>query len=292
MNKINFEENKFKNISSNLIKEVKMKDIQQTKNTTKTGFKNIDNCPNSDTSLNEGEICIIASRPGNGKSTLFHNIALNNARNGKKVLIVSCNLSKENIISTILPTISNIEVNYFFTKQLSESQLNIISEKLDENEYLSNIHIVSENYLTIFKLTEIIEEYKNKYKIDTVFIDNIQLIRLPNGMLPLEHEDQNLINALLSTSLKRLRLTSYILSNVNSRCEHTIEKMPHPLDIQYSESFIDSAKLILTLCRPKLYYINKYKNDIIDINVYSHTEKLLNTTNLEFYGPTQTIRNI
>lgn len=293
MDKINFKENMFNNIASDIInKRIQNKDIQQNKISSKTGFKSIDNCSDSDVLLNEGDICIIAGRPGSGKVALSNNIALNNAKDGKKVLLISCEQSKEAIVESFLANISNIELSCFLRNNVSKTQLDTISKELNNHEYLSNIHIVSEKYLTIFKLIEIIKEYKNKYDIDVVFINYIQLIRLPNGILPSRWEDHYLISNLLSRLINELGLISYISSTVDGKCELRENKMPHPTEIKDLESLRFSSKLILMVCRPGYYTPDKYDSNIIDIDMYLNGGKPCGTINLNLNGPIQKVSEI
>ena len=91
---------------SNITDEM-IESIFAKKNLVQTGLTKIDKAI---VGMTKGEISIIAGRPGNGKSTLALNIAKNMVLDGKKVMFVSREMPRVEIIKKLLAMHTKVKI--------------------------------------------------------------------------------------------------------------------------------------------------------------------------------------
>ena len=92
-------------------------------------------------------MCIIAGRPGSGKTTLVKVIGLNNARAGKKVLFTSLEMSQKQIMQGYYAQIARVEYGKILKNELSVDEFNRMQMALDKEENkLTNYHIVKHKH--------------------------------------------------------------------------------------------------------------------------------------------------
>lgn len=258
-----------------------------------TGFKEIDNVLNHDKGINDN-ICVIAGRPGCGKTMVFQNIAVNNAKIGKKVLIISQDMSPKGVAMQIVSNVSNINLSSLITGHLTKDEGEKMLLDLDDCDWLDNISVTNTQFLNIEKLVNEIEYYKHTYDIDIVMIESLQEIRLLNGLKVRTEEDLDDIIDNLFDCINRHNLMLYTLSSVKGSIELNEDKMPTVDDLTNIESVLPRYALtrIITLCRPGYYEPEKYPTYDINANIYLNG--LLNKQSLTLtYEPEyQRIKNI
>ena len=138
--------------------------IEVVGNTAKTGIYYLDkNYLNG--GVLEGNMCIIAGRPGSGKTTLAKVIALNNAREGKKVAFVSLEMSKEQIAQGYYAQLARVELGKILRKELCpEDYQKMLTAIEQEENKLPNYHVIESDSLTVSELINLLIRYRKKHK--------------------------------------------------------------------------------------------------------------------------------
>lgn len=125
-------------------------------------------------------ILITSACPKEGKSTVSGNLALSFALNGKKVIIIDCDLRKPSIHKKF--NLSNL---------CGFSEVMIGKERLDDTiqEYNSNLHILTSGkippnpseMINSNTMSNLLEELKGKY--DIIIIDSAPLEAVTDGQI-------------------------------------------------------------------------------------------------------------
>lgn len=151
--------------------------IKTAFNKLPTGFAEIDKNINGGV-LADGKCLSIITAPTNvGKSIMLGNIAVNAARNGKNVLIISLEMSEEVYASRIYSALYGLPIN----------SLNFMSDELKraiENNRYGNI-IIKEfppATMTVEQIDGYIDGlYKSGHRFDLVCVDYLTLLHAPGA---------------------------------------------------------------------------------------------------------------
>lgn len=246
----------------------------------------------------EGNMCIIAGRPGSGKTTLVKVIGLNNARDGKKVLFVSLEMSQKQIMQGYYAQTARVEYGKILKNELSVDEFNRMQMALDREENkLTDYHIVESDSMTISQLINMLIRYKKQYGIEVFMLDYIQQIRLDNGSVPKNEQEYSMISELIRTIIKKLKLQAYICAQVNRDCEKRVDKKPIASDLRSTGKLEQDAAYIFTTYRDEYY--NPLDSDhptdhpkTMDISIAKNRFGPMGVVRVMFEGEYQNIANL
>lgn len=151
--------------------------LVQNKNRLPTGFTQIDKNINGGV-LSDGKCLAIVTAPTNmGKSIMLGNIAVNAAKQGKNVLIISLEMSEEVYASRVYSNLYDLPIN---SLPLMGEELR---NKIKENQY--GKIIIKEfppTTMTVDQIDSYIDSlYKAGHNFDLVCIDYLTLLYAPRS---------------------------------------------------------------------------------------------------------------
>lgn len=213
----------------------------------KTGFNDLDNIME----MNRGDLVIVASRPGMGKSTLALTILNNVAIKEKKpVLLFSLENSKEKIINKLIISNSMVEADKFEIYDKYQKGKILKPEFTDEDwDRISyGINILKDAPIFISTTAPYIiddickesREFKVKQNIELIIIDYLQLIQFDKSKTLSRDNENREILKMLKTLAKELDIPIIITSQLSRKPEERDDKRPCITD------FTNSASSILT----------------------------------------------
>ena len=143
-----------------------------------TGFPSLDDII---IGLKNQEMIVIAARPSIGKTSLALNIATHIALTKKKnVAFFSLEMSAEQVTRRLLCSMAEISEKDFYDKRFNDNEFGVKWAKITKAAAdldKSNLYIDPTPALTIFDLRAKALRLKAKYKIDTIIIDYLQLMK-------------------------------------------------------------------------------------------------------------------
>lgn len=218
----------------------------------KTGFQNIDQKIKG---FKDGDLIIVAGRPGMGKTTWALNIATNNVLAGKTVLIFSLEMTNEQLIKKIVSSEAGINMDALLTGNLTPNQwhkFNEVEKKLSN----SGLYVYDKSPITIETLinkTKAIQSIKN---IDLIVVDYLQLLMTSNKA-PSNSDSRaasmTYISNLLKGLAKDLGCPLISLSQLNRGVEARTDKRPVLSDLRDSGSIEQDADMVIMLYRQEYY---------------------------------------
>jgi len=241
------------------VKDVLQKVKDELKNTDllsqsliKTGFQNIDQRIKG---FKDGDLIIVAGRPGMGKTTWALNIATNNILAGKTVLVFSLEMTNEQLIKKIISSESDLGMDKLLTGNLTADQwdkFNTIEQRLSE----TNLYVYDKSPITIETLinkTKAIQAIKN---IDLIVVDYLQLLMTSNKA-PSNSDSRaasmTYISNLLKGLAKDVGCPLISLSQLNRGVEARTDKRPVLSDLRDSGSIEQDADMVIMLYRQEYY---------------------------------------
>lgn len=207
--------------------------------------------------LHKEELTTIGARPGVGKTILGMQIGLNIAKNNKKVLFTSLEMSVTQICERILSANTNVD-------SLRLRRGDIQDHEWEEIFNAANYYAI-DNFL-LDKTSRNIQHIRTKirkHQPDLIIIDYLQLLQSVNR----EHSREREV-AIISRDLKLMclefKIPIVILSQLNRNAEG---KRPTLADIRESGAIEQDSDNVLFIHEPNDDEINK----LIDKQVYPPT---------------------
>nr|QWS78781.1 replicative DNA helicase [Mycoplasma anserisalpingitidis] len=204
-----------------------------------------------------GELIVIAARPAMGKTAFALNIATNAARNSKKVLFFSLEMSEFQLMSRIYSSITEIDASKLKRPQfISNEELRLIAAA--KQNVIDKISLFIDDS-TSSKLEDIVfkaRKVKKTTGLDLIIVDYLQLISD-------ETKGQNRQNevAKISRTLKQLAreldVPVIALSQLSRSVESREDKRPLLSDLRESGAIEQDADMVVFLYRDDYYNKNK-----------------------------------
>ena len=250
------------------LSELVARDYERTDNNDisdypKTSFTRYDEITHG---LRPATLLILAARPAMGKTAFSLNIALNVAKQNKRVLIFSLEMGEEELYNRLLAAESEVELKYIQRSHFDFNNKDMINRLLIARENLSNleVYIDASATPTITAIKNKARLLQRKYKnIDLIIIDYLQLISGTTNKGNREQEISEISRGLKLLS-KELNVPIIALSQLSRRVESREDKTPMLSDLRESGSIEQDADQVMFLSS-KDYY-NNQKNPEEDNN--------------------------
>jgi len=242
----------------NLIKD--LKENRNDREIIATGFAELDRI--LDGGLVTSSINYVIGRPGNGKSTLTMNIALNVALRGTGVMLGSLEMSMEQVVARALSALS-CKIDDIKSIPLSKLK---DSDRLDKEDYKAlykvaekikdiPLYIYDMTYMTISQYFGVVNRYAKLYDVKLFVPDYYQLFKLPNGSVP----DKESEYAKISEDIR-------VLSHLTNTCQLPVaqvsrkpeardieERAPRVSDMRNSGKADQDAEIVIGAFREEYY---------------------------------------
>ncbi len=203
--------------------------------------------------LNKGELILIASRPGMGKTSIAMNIVMNAAKtSGKTIAVFSLEMSREQLVSRLLSSEARIDNKKLLKGTLSApewskivmaasavSTLNIL---IDDNPTLSVAHMNAQR-----------RRVKN---VGLVVVDYLQLMQSAGGRQNSSENRQQIVadmSRMLKIMAKELEVPVLCLSQLSRANEARSDKRPMLSDLRESGAIEQDADVVIGLYREGYY---------------------------------------
>jgi replicative DNA helicase len=195
----------------------------------------------------EGQLIVIAGRPAHGKSAFAGTIVVNLAQRGKRVLMFSMEMNREEVMGRFVSRIANID-GYFLKKpnEMDEEMWSRYLVGLDKASKLP-IDINQQGSLTPADVASVANQEMAKGKLDLIVIDYLQL--MSSG----RHETSRVQEiSYITRTLKNLAVSlkvPIILLSQLSRSNEKENRAPKVTDLRDSGSIEQDANTIILLHR-------------------------------------------
>ena len=193
---------------------------------------------------------IIGARPGMGKTTLAINIAENVAMSGKKVLFVSLEMSRVQIMAKRIAISSNLRYTELMTGKLSAPEANIA---ISTAERLSSRPLFLADTAAMTS-SDILRNAKSVDGLDLIIVDYLGLVRpSTEAMSRPRYEQMTEISAQLKAMAKTLNIPVLVLCQLNRENVNRAGARPQLTDLRDSGAIEQDADAVILLHRKDYY---------------------------------------
>lgn len=245
-----------------------------------TGFDNLDKnlC-----GFDNGDLIVVGSRPGVGKSSFIISCALNNARAGVPLLFYSFDLTERQFINRLISIVTGIEIEKIRLGLLTQKEW---EDFLTRSREFHNLPIYYDGEAPRFieDLCGHIEKQVNELGVKIVYLDYLQLLECKNtNTVENRYQEVSLFSRSLKALARKLSIPIVVTSQLNRKPENRQEisrdyLRPNMYDLRDSGTICEDANLVLLLSRPEL--ITRATEDaegndirgLVELNVAKHND--------------------
>lgn len=237
-----------------------------------TGFYELDK---ASAGLHEGELIIIAARPGMGKTAFALNIATNAAISSKKaVAIFNLEMPAEQLVNRMISAVGQIDSYKLQTGRLEHNDWKRYNEAMSQLGD-TNIYIEDNAGITSSEIRAKCRRLASSEKgLGLVIIDYLQLVTSGGKRPESRQQEVSEISRAFKTMAMELKVPVIALAQLSRNAEKRENNQPMLADLRESGSIEQDADMVLFINRNDYFKakgeLNKEKNVPCDIIIAKH----------------------
>ena len=253
-----------------------------------TGFRDLDKIT---AGWQRSDMIVIAARPAMGKTAFVLSMARNTAVDyGKGVAIFSLEMSNVQLVKRLISAETRIPAEKLRKGDLAEHEMAQLHSRIGP---LTNapIYIDDTPGISIFELRAKCRRLKDKYDIDCVIIDYLQLMTAGTGSKGIGSREQEIsqISRSIKEIARELNIPVIALSQLSRSVEQRGgDKRPVLSDLRESGAIEQDADIVSFIYRPEYYGIPEDDlgptDGVGDIIIAKHRNGATDTVRLKFIG--------
>jgi replicative DNA helicase len=203
--------------------------------------------------LAPGDLCVLAARPGMGKSALAGTIAHNIAREPrrKRVLFFSLEMTKAQLIARWLAGDTGISTERQRAGSLTLPDWQRFIEAGTNLKELT-IFVDDQPRLSVAQMRQRARRMRRRHGLDLIIVDHLQLIRI-GGRIESRRIEIGEASGTLKALAKELGVPVLLLSQLNRNVENREDKRPMLADLRESGDIEQDADVVMFLFREEYY---------------------------------------
>ncbi len=213
-----------------------------------TGFNRLDELT---TGFQAGDLIIIAARPSMGKTALGLTMAQHLAMvEHRRVAFFSMEMSCDQIAQRLMCAHAGIDAQRLRRRMLNEDEMfRVVNAREDFRE--APLYVDDTPGLTAMELRASARRMRNKYEIEAVFVDYLQLMHNPGSNN--RQEEISTISRSLKSLGRELNIPIIALAQLNRMSEGRQDKRPIMSDLRESGAIEQDADVVLLIHREEYY---------------------------------------
>ena len=203
--------------------------------------------------LNKGELVLIASRPGMGKTSIAMNIVMHAAKTtGKAVAVFSLEMSRQQLVSRLLAGEARVD-----NKKLLKGNLNAEEWRkiVTAASAVSATNILIDDNPTL-SVADMNAQCRRVRDLGLVVVDYLQLMQSAGGRTNSNDNRQQIVadmSRMLKIMAKELEVPVLCLSQLSRANEARSDKRPQLSDLRESGAIEQDADVVIGLYREGYY---------------------------------------
>jgi len=239
-----------------------------------TGFSDLDRLLGG---LQPADLCVVAGRPGMGKTSWLLTVAANLAVERRlRVAVFSLEMSCEQLAQRLLATFTGISAQSLRLGRIRDDELELLMRAIGELAS-APLYIDDTPGITPFDLRAKVRRLDADAPVDLVIVDYLQLMQ-GGGRNENRVQEIGFISRSLKGLARELRVPVIAASQLSRAVESRADRRPQLSDLRESGAIEQDSDMVLFLYRDAVYNEDTEKKNIAEVNVAKHR-----------HGPTGTI---
>ena len=201
---------------------------------------------------NEGDLIVVAGRPGMGKTAIALTLTKDFAKYNHKALFLSLEMSNEQLAKRYLSLIGNIENWKIRNGRIEQIEIDKVINTA--NNQTIEFYIDDDVDTSIAQIKAKAKLHKSRKGLDLLVIDYIQLIK---GTKANREQEIAEISRGLKLLAKELKITVIVLAQLSRKSEERQDKRPMLSDLRESGAIEQDADIVMFPFRPAYYDTEK-----------------------------------
>lgn len=260
-----------------------------------TGIADLDNVLGG---LQDGDVVVMAGRPGMGKSALAFSIASHRARQGDGVAVFSLEMPGQQLGMRSIAELGNVSVAKIRTARgLDKADWRSMSDAAQELHGCSWYYVDDRAGMTIAQLRSRVRQMQRACKrqgkeLRLVVVDYLQLMRAGYKCDSREQEVAE-ISRFLKELAKTFRVAVIAVAQLNRAAEQRADKQPTIADLRESGSIEQDADSIVLLYRDDYYTKQASKlPSVVELIIGKNRNGPTGSVFAHFSGRTTSVRQL
>ncbi len=246
-------------------------------------FKSLDQITSG---FHNGDLFILAARPGMGKTTLalnfMYNTAIHLGEINQSVGIFSLEMPTFQLSNKLLAMDSGVNSSNLISGQLREEEYNRIRISANRLSKLS-IYVDDTGGLSISSIRSRARRLKRKSNLGILFVDYLQLIQPSRPQSNRVNEISEITQSLKSLA-KELKIPIIALSQLSRAVEQRQDKRPLLSDLRESGSIEQDADIVMFIYRDEYYNKDLDSNkNIAELIISKHRNGRIGSVKMKFF---------
>lgn len=239
-----------------------------------------------------GDLIIVAGRPSMGKTAFSMNVAESFCKNGKAVLVMSAEMSAQQLANRMITSVGRIDAQRFRKGNLIDddwtrltyalNRLSAYKMQIDENAVITPASIRKAAKKSI----------RDMGGLDAIVVDYLQLMTTNGKSQGNRGNDISEISRELKQIAKEFGVPVIALSQLNRSLEQRPNKRPIMSDLRESGAIEQDADLILFLYRDEVYNPDSKEKGVAEIIIGKQRNGPTGTVCCAFIGSYSRFENL
>jgi len=237
-----------------------------------TGFYDLDKATSG---LHEGEMIVIAARPGMGKTAFALNIGVHAAMTTKKAIaIFNLEMSAEQLVNRMISALGGIEGKKLTNGQLGQNDWKKYNEAMSQLAD-TNIYIEDNSGITVNDIRAKCRRLASKPEgLGLIVIDYLQLLTMGGKRPDSRQQEVSDISRSIKMMAMELKVPVIALAQLSRNAEKRENNEPMLADLRESGSIEQDADIVMFINRKDYYKakeeLGKSENVETDIIIAKH----------------------
>ena len=199
--------------------------------------------------LQDGNLIIVAGRPSMGKSAFTNSIAVNVAKDGHTVGIMSMEMTEVEQIDRVVATVGRVALDDVLKGNLAGDSGDRICAAIAQLQEMP-LFIDEEPGLSAHQVMSKARQLKRKHNLKLLIVDALGLMQYDANRAVAE---LGAITKALKGLAKQLSIPIILLCQLSRKCEERNDKRPIMSDLRDSGNIEQDADVVLMLYRDEYY---------------------------------------
>jgi replicative DNA helicase len=226
-----------------------------------------------------GNVYIVAGRPGTGKTAFAVTVALNQAKRGKRIGIFSLEMSSEQVAMRLIAQDSGVDLQNIIQGKMTEDEWARYTASV---EYIAGLKIAINDLsnINIEQIRQIARKIQAEQGLDLLIVDYVQLANAIGDTFERREQEVSAVSRGLKYLARELNVPVLAMAQLSRAVEQRASRRPVLSDLRESGSLEQDAYCVIFLYRE-----DDAKTSSVSVDIAKHRNGPVGGCTLYFAAP-------
>jgi len=232
-----------------------------------------------------GNVYIVAGRPGTGKTAFAITVALNQAKRGKRIGIFSLEMSSEQVAMRLVAQDSGVDLQNIIQGKMTEEEWVLFTASV---EHIASLKILINDLsnINISQIRQAARKIQAENGLDLLIVDYIQLANADKDTFERREQEVSAVSRGLKYLARELNVPVLAMAQLSRAVEQRSSRRPLLSDLRESGSLEQDAYCVIFLYRE-----DDTKTSNVSVEIAKHRNGPVGGCTLYFNAPIARFEN-